>query len=109
MNDGWVRLKNAGYRTRLYRLTLERRQIEQLAFLPNDPWLAIQNKLMSCFEAGIALPVERPAPPINHPGGCGPMTANGWPNCMAFPGFAISRHRVAKRRWRTPAGWFVRG
>ena len=38
MNDGWVRLKNAGYRTRLYRLTLERRQIEQLAFLPNDPW-----------------------------------------------------------------------
>ncbi len=38
MNDSWARLKNAGYRTRLYRRTLERRQIEQLAFLPHDPW-----------------------------------------------------------------------
>ncbi len=38
MNDSWARLKNAGYRTRLYRRTLERRQIEQLAFLPRDPW-----------------------------------------------------------------------
>lgn len=38
MNDGWGRLKNAGYRTRLYRLALERRQIKQLEFLPHDPW-----------------------------------------------------------------------
>lgn len=38
MNDGWRRLKNAGYRTRLYRFALERRQIEQLDFLPHDPW-----------------------------------------------------------------------
>ncbi len=38
MNDSWARLKNAGYRTRLYRRTLERRRIEQLAFLPRDPW-----------------------------------------------------------------------
>lgn len=38
MNDNWRRLKNAGYRTRLYRYTLERRRIEKLAFLPQDPW-----------------------------------------------------------------------
>ncbi|MBC8241381.1 MAG: heparinase II/III family protein [Alphaproteobacteria bacterium] len=38
MNDGWRRLKNAGYRTRLYRYALERRHIEQLDFLPQDPW-----------------------------------------------------------------------
>ncbi|MDA1099803.1 MAG: heparinase II/III family protein [Proteobacteria bacterium] len=38
MNDGWRRLKSAGYRTRLYRFALERRQIDQLEFLPHDPW-----------------------------------------------------------------------
>ncbi|MBT4486167.1 MAG: hypothetical protein HN732_26260 [Rhodospirillaceae bacterium] len=38
MNDSWRRLKNAGYRTRLYRYSLERRQAERLAFLPQDPW-----------------------------------------------------------------------
>ncbi len=38
MNDSWKRLKNAGYRTRLYRYTLERRRIGQLDFLPRDPW-----------------------------------------------------------------------
>ena len=38
MNESWRRLKNAGYRTRLYRFALERRQIEQLDFLPRDPW-----------------------------------------------------------------------
>ena len=38
MNDSWRRLKNAGYKTRLYRFALNRRQIEQLNFLPHDPW-----------------------------------------------------------------------
>ena len=38
MTDSWRRLKNAGYRTRLYRYTLERNQIDRLVYLPQDPW-----------------------------------------------------------------------
>ena len=49
MNDGWVKLKNAGYRTRLYRLTLERRQVEQLAFLPHHPWPGDQSRADEMF------------------------------------------------------------
>jgi len=38
MNDSWKRLKSAGYRTRLYRYTLERRNSDGLVFLPQNPW-----------------------------------------------------------------------
>jgi len=49
MNEGWVKLKNAGYRTRLYRLTLERRSVEQLAFLPHHPWPGDQSRADELF------------------------------------------------------------
>ena len=49
MNDSWKRLKNAGYRTRLYRYTLERQNSDGLIFLPQDPWPGDPSKANELF------------------------------------------------------------
>ena len=49
MSDSWKRLKDAGYRTRLYRYTLQRRNSDGLVFLPQNPWPGDPSKANNLF------------------------------------------------------------
>ncbi len=49
MNGSWKRLRNAGYRSRLYRYALGRNRVESLEYLPQDPWPGDPNKADELF------------------------------------------------------------